>query len=168
MINNKKERIALVPGSFDPFTVGYRAVVLKAAAAFDRVVVAVMINDQKKYMFSSEQRVNIAKLSLSDVPNVEVIYDSGMLVDLFDKVGASAIVKGIRNADDLEYENKMAKYNAEHNPRAVTLYVPADDDLACVSSTVVRSRDSDAEGFIEYICDGARNFVRDILLRAEK
>lgn len=161
MVNNN-ERIALVPGSFDPFTVGHRSVVLKAAAAFDRVVVAVMINDQKKYMFSSEQRVEIARLSLSDVPNVEVIYDSGMLIDLFDKVGASAIVKGVRNAADLEYENKMAKYNAERNPRAVTLYVPADESLSSVSSTAVRAREGDTDGFLEYICDGARDFVRAI------
>lgn len=160
---NKKERIALVPGSFDPFTVGHRAVVLKAAAAFDRVVVAVMINDAKKYMFSSEQRVEIARLSLADIPCVDVIYDAGMLVDLFDKVGASAIVKGIRNADDLEYENGMAEYNLARNSRAVTLYVPSDEELACVSSTAVRSRNGNPEAFLEYLCDGARTFVGEII-----
>lgn len=164
-MKDKRERIALVPGSFDPFTVGHRDVVLKAAAVFDRAVVAVMVNDQKKYMFSSEQRVDIARLSLADIPNVEVIYDSGMLVDLFDKVGASAIVKGIRNAEDLAYENKMAKYNSEQNPRAVTVYVPAEDGHAEVSSTAVRAREGDDEAFLEYLCDGAREYVKDVLCR---
>lgn len=162
-MNNKFGKTALVPGSFDPFTVGHRHVVQNAARAFDRVVVAVMINDKKKYMLSPKQRVRIAQLSLSDLPNVEVIYDSGMLVDLFDRVGASAIVKGIRNAEDLAYENEMAKYNAEKNPGAVTLYVPADGSLSSVSSTVVRARENDPEGFLEYICDGAKEYVREIL-----
>ena len=162
-MTSNKERIALVPGSFDPFTVGHRDVVLKASAAFDRVVVAVMINDQKKYMFTSEQRVEIARRSLADIPNVEVIYDGGMLTDLFDKVGASAIVKGIRNEEDLAYENKMAEYNFAQNPRAVTLYVPAADALSSVSSTAVRAREDDAERFIEYICIGARDYVRALL-----
>lgn len=164
-MKDKRERIALVPGSFDPFTVGHRDVVLKAAAVFDRVVVAVMINDQKKYMFSSEQRVEIARMSLADIPNVKVIYDSGMLVELFDRLGASAIVKGIRNAEDLAYENKMAKYNSEQNPRAVTVYVPAEDGHAAVSSTAVRAREDDEEAFLEYLCDGAREYVRELLLR---
>lgn len=164
-MTSNKERIALVPGSFDPFTVGHRDVVLKASAAFDRVVVAVMINDQKKYMFSSEQRVEIARMSLADIPNVKVIYDGGMLVELFDRLGASAIVKGIRNVEDLAYENKMAKYNSEQNPRAVTVYVPAEDGHAAVSSTAVRAREDDDEAFLEYLCDGAREYVRELLLR---
>ena len=162
-MQSNNERIALVPGSFDPFTVGHRDVVEKAAKAFDRVVVAVMINDKKKYMLSSEQRVTIARLSLSDLPNVEVVYDGGMLTDLFERIGASAIVKGIRNADDLAYENEMAKYNTERDPRAVTLYVSASDGLTRVSSTAARSCSDAPNEFLTYICPLAREYVKEII-----
>ena len=162
-MNEIKKKIALVPGSFDPFTVGHRYVAQRAASVFDKVFVAVMINDAKQYMFTAEQRVEIAKRSLSDLTNVEVIYDGGMLVDLFDKISASAIVKGIRNGEDLAYENEMARYNLEKNPRAITLYVPSDPRVELVSSTLVRSNSDSPELFAECICEGARDYVLDIL-----
>lgn len=140
-------RIALIPGSFDPITLGHVNIIERAAKMFDKVVVAVMINDSakydstlssKKYMFTMEDRLEIARLSLSHIENVEVIARTGMLIDLVDEVGATAIVKGIRNAADLEYEMIHAKWNKEHNERAETLFLPADESLTAVSSTEVR------------------------------
>ena len=142
-------RIALIPGSFDPLTIGHVNIIERAAKMFDKVVVAVMINDSakydsslssKKYMFSMDDRLEIARLSVSHIENAEVIARSGMLIDLVDEISATAIVKGIRNAADLEYEMIHARWNKEHNPRAETLFLPADESLTAVSSTEVRAR----------------------------
>lgn len=140
-------KIALIPGSFDPLTLGHVNIIERAAKMFDKVVVAVMINDSakydsslssKKYMFSMEERLEIARLSVSHIENAEVIARTGMLIDLVDEINATAIVKGIRNASDLEYEMIHAKWNKAHNERAETLFLPADESLMSVSSTRVR------------------------------
>ena len=138
---------ALIPGSFDPITLGHVNIIERAAAKFDRVIVAVMNNDSAKhdktlssktYTFEMSERLELVRLSVDHIANVEVISSSGMLIDLFDEVGADVIVKGIRTAADLEYETIHAKWNKAHNPRLETLFLPADDSLSSVSSTLVR------------------------------
>ena len=140
-------RIALIPGSFDPITLGHVNIIERAARMFDKVVVAVMINDSakyheglssKQYMFTMDERLEIARLSVSHIENVEVIARTGLLIDLFDEIEATAIVKGVRNSADLEYEMIHAKWNKAHNDRAETLFLPADESLTSVSSTEVR------------------------------
>lgn len=139
--------VALIPGSYDPITLGHVNIIERAAKIADRVYVAVMNNDSAKhssvlssktYMFSMEERVELVKLSLSHIENVEVVSSCGMLIDLFDELSADVIIKGIRTSADLEYEMIHAKWNKEHNPRLETLFLPADDSLASVSSTLVR------------------------------
>ena len=132
-------KIAILPGSYDPMTVGHVNVIERAARMFDEVVVAVMNNDSKQYMLTAEERTVIATVSCAHIQNARVISDSGMLVDLVDAIDACAIVKGIRNEDDLAYEQNMARWNKEKNPRAETLYLPCDDALSEISSTAVRA-----------------------------
>ena len=140
-------RIALIPGSFDPITLGHVNIIERAARMFDKVYVAVMINDSakydsslssKKYMFSMEERLELARLSVAHIDNAEAIARSGMLIDLCDELKVTCIVKGIRNAADLEYEMIHAKWNKAHNEKAETLFLPADEGLTSVSSTEVR------------------------------
>ena len=142
-------RTALIPGSYDPITLGHLDVIARAAARFDRVVVAVMTNDMRKYvqdalvkqyMFDREERTAMAAAACAHLQNVEVISAGGMLIDLFDRVGADWIIKGVRSAVDFEYEQKHALYNRAHNPRAETLYMPADPAFDGLSSTLVRER----------------------------
>ena len=104
-------RIAVIPGSFDPMTTGHINIIERASILFDKVFVAVMINDTKQYMFTREQRTEIARLSVAHLPNVEVIFDDGMLADLALRLDACAIVKGIRDYKDYQYEFDMAQYN---------------------------------------------------------
>ena len=139
--------VALIPGSYDPITLGHVDIIERAAKKFDRVIVAVMNNDSAKYdatlssktyMFEMNKRIEFAKLSVSHLENVEVISSSGMLIDLFDSVKADVIVKGVRTAADLDYEMKHAKWNNAHNSRVETLFLPASDELSSVSSTAVR------------------------------
>ena len=140
-------KIALIPGSFDPITLGHVDIIERTAKMFDKVYVAVMINDSakysselssKKYMFNMEERLEIVRLSTSHIENVEAIARSGMLIDLCDELNVTCIVKGIRDARDLEYEMIHAKWNKEHNERAETLFLPASSGLSEVSSTRVR------------------------------
>ena len=133
-------KIAIIPGSFDPMTLGHVNVVERAAKMFDEVVVAVMINDQKQYRFTLEQKTELAALSCAHSPNARVISDRGMLVDLVDRLGACAIVKGIRTLKDFRYEQPMAYFNRSHNPNAETLYLPCDKSMSRISSTLVRRR----------------------------
>ena len=139
--------VALIPGSYDPITLGHVNIIERAAKIADKVYVAVMNNDSAKhssvlssktYMFSMDERVELAKRSLSHIENVEVVSSCGMLIDLFDELSADVIIKGIRTSADLEYEMIHAKWNKEHNPRLETLFLPADDSLKSVSSTLVR------------------------------
>lgn len=148
-------KIAIVPGSFDPMTVGHVNVVERTARMFDEVVVAVMNNENKRYMLTLEQRKEVAALSCAHVANVRVISDDGMLVDLVDKIGACVIVKGIRNQEDLAYEQKMAQYNREKNPRAETLYLPCEEKFSEVSSTLVRQKIETGQSPTGLVCDEA-------------
>lgn len=132
-------KIAIVPGSFDPMTLGHLDVVRYAAAHYDKVYVAVMVNREKKYEFSKEVRAEIARRTVAGIPNVEVIVDDGMLIDLYDRLSASAVCKGYRNQTDYDYEQTMAKWNAAHNPRFYTELIRADGKYQNVSSTEVRN-----------------------------
>ncbi|MBO4979267.1 MAG: pantetheine-phosphate adenylyltransferase [Clostridia bacterium] len=132
--------LAIVPGSFDPITVGHVDVIERTAKLFDTVVVAVIMNASKEYRFTIEQRAQLAKISCAHIPNVKVLVSEGMLVDVVRELGATAIVKGVRTAKDFAYEQKMAHYNRALNPKAETLYLPCSPELKRISSTLVRKR----------------------------
>lgn len=139
----------LIPGSFDPITLGHLDVIRRVAARFDWVYVAVMTNDMqryvpgatgKTYMFTMEERRAMAALACSDLPNVEVVTSTGTLIALVDDLGVDWIIKGVRNEADFTYEQQHALFNRAHNPRAETLYLPADPSLDGISSTAVREK----------------------------
>ena len=130
---------ALIPGSFDPMTLGHLDIVKRACAAYEKVTVAVMINDAKTYAHSIEERAEMARLTVAGLAQVQVVTDRGMLVDLFDRIGADVIVKGVRNETDRAYEEKMAAYNLAKNPRAKTVLYEADPAFGDLSSTAVRA-----------------------------
>ncbi len=132
--------VAIVPGSFDPITYGHIDIIRRAAEMYDIVYVAVMINDQKKYLFSLEERERIATLAVENIKNVSVISSSGMLWRLAQELYADALVKGYRNNTDYEYEQKMAKFNFMHNPNAKTVLLQANQNLEALSSTLVREK----------------------------
>ena len=134
-----KKRIAIVPGSFDPITIGHMDIIKRAAEMYDHVYVAVMINASKNYMFTLAQREEIAKAATTGLNNVTVISSSDWLWKLAEELDACAIVKGYRNDVDLKYEQDMAKFNAEKNPKARTILLKCDEKLADVSSSRVRN-----------------------------
>ena len=150
-MSQKKYKVGIVPGSFDPITVGHLAIVRRAAELCDEVYVAVMINSQKKYTFTMEQRKRIAEAACADVANAKVITSEGMLYELARALGAEAIIKGVRNETDRAYEEEMAKFNSEHYKEAKTVLLKASDGLSDISSTLVRAKlaaDESIEGLL--------------------
>ena len=137
-MNTENKRIAIVPGSFDPMTLGHLAVVIKASEMFDGVVVAIMNNPDKKCFFSLAERKKIAESTCAGIPGVRVVTADGLLVDLARAMGARYIVKGVRNSIDFEYEQNMAKINKELAPEIQTVYIPSDTALEVISSSFIR------------------------------
>lgn len=136
----KKGSVAIVPGSFDPITVGHIDIAKRAAEMYDTVYLAVMINSQKNYLFSLDERKHIAEKALEKIDNIKVISSEGMLWKLAYDLNADAIVKGYRNQVDYDYEMKMAEFNKAHNPDAETILLKSAEGLSNVSSTEVRER----------------------------
>ncbi len=132
--------LAIVPGSFDPMTLGHLELIRTVAKRYDEVVVAIMINRSKKYLFDLPTRVAVAEATVAELSNVRVITENGMLIDLFDRLGADAVCKGWRNQKDYDYELHMADWNSSHNPRFRTEMIRAKKAWEHVSSTDVRRR----------------------------
>ncbi len=139
----------LIPGSFDPITLGHLDIITRAASRFEAVTVAVMNNDMHKYVegapvksyrFTLAERREMVELACAHLPNVSVIAAGGQLIKLFDIVEADLIIKGVRSTADFEYEQAHALWNRAHDPRAETLYMPADPAFDGISSTRVRDR----------------------------
>ena len=154
--------LALIPGSFDPMTLGHLDLVKRALALYDEVVVAVMINDQKQYAHSLEERAKTAELTLDGLERARVVTSEGLLVDLFDELGADVIVKGIRNEQDREYEKKMAEWNLEHNPRAKTVFLQAADDFDRISSSAVRERMARGEDLCGLVTPSVATYLKTL------
>ena len=162
MTDNNK-RIAIVPGSFDPITNGHIDIAVRAAREYDKVYFAVMINRDKNYLFTLEERVKIAQAALSEYENIEVISSEGMLWKLAQDLSADAIVKGYRNAKDLEYEKIMAQFNEEHYPKAKTILLKSDEKLSDISSTAVRDSLEKGNDISQYLPDSAINVINTLL-----
>ena len=133
-------RTALFPGSFDPFTAGHEAIVRRALALFDKIYIAVGVNTDKKYMFSIEERLKIIRNFFPDDKRIETVSYSGMTVDLCHQLNTRFIIRGIRNAADLDYEQTIAAVNQTLDPQIETILLLADNQHRDISSTLIREQ----------------------------
>jgi pantetheine-phosphate adenylyltransferase len=125
------------PGSFDPVTNGHIDVIERMSPIFDEVVVAVLINKNKQGLFSTEERIELLRASVADLPNVTVDSFHGLLVDFCKVRGISVIVKGLRAVSDFDYELQMGQMN--HSLAEVeTLFMPTNPLYSFLSSSLVR------------------------------
>lgn len=131
-------KIAIYPGSFDPITNGHLDVVQRAKAIFDKVVVAIAHNVNKKGLFTPEERTDLITSVLGDDPKVEVDLFSGLLVDYVSKRGAGVIVRGLRAVADFEYEFQLALMNRRLAPDVDTVFLMTDERSFYISSSLVR------------------------------
>lgn len=146
---------ALCTGSFDPITIGHYDYIRRAAAIFDKVVVAVSVNTEKRYMFSAESRVRFVKQAFSAFPNVSVTVDDGWVADLAAEWGADVIVKGVRNGTDLDYEYSIACVN-QRISGTETFFIPSAPEYSFISSTMVREMIKHGKDYAPYIPEGVR------------
>ncbi|MEA4919506.1 MAG: pantetheine-phosphate adenylyltransferase [Clostridiaceae bacterium] len=133
-------RTVVIPGSFDPMTCGHVDLIKRASVLFDEIFVVAMINDQKKYTFTPDERLAIMKYDLAGIENVSVEFYGGMLYEYLSQKKACAIVKGIRDPDDTSYEIFMANFNRVHYQGADTILLPPRHGFERISSSYVKER----------------------------
>ena len=132
-------RTAICSGSFDPITLGHLDIIRRAAACFDRVCVCVSPNAEKRnQMFTPEQKLQLVRTAVADLPNVEAALYSGLLADYARQKGAGILVKGVRNTTDFDLEYQQAAINRGICPELETLLLPASPAYQHFSSTMVR------------------------------
>src|SRR5512137_1716919 len=132
------EKVAIYPGSFDPITYGHIDIVERALEIFDKVIVAVAHNAEKRPLFTSEERRKIIRSLFRDNPNVIVDSFKGLLVDYVAKTNARVILRGLRATSDFEYEFHMASMNRSLNTHLDTLFMMTSKDYFFVSSRTIK------------------------------
>ena len=131
-------KIAIYPGSFDPITSGHLNIIRRAANIFDRLIVCVMVNGTKKPMFSQQERVDMIRSVVGDIPNVEVDSSDELLAEYAKRKGSCVIVKGLRAGSDFENEFQMALINHKINPNLDTMFLTSEHQYMYLSSSTVK------------------------------
>lgn len=130
-------KTAVFPGSFDPITLGHYDIIKRGVGLFDKVVVAIGVNAEKKYMFPLEERQKFIEDAFKDEPKVEVITYQGLTIDLCKKIGAEYILRGLRNPADFEFEKAIAHTNRELS-QIETVFLLTAARTSYISSSIVR------------------------------
>ena len=149
---------AILPGSYDPVTVGHLDIIKRARALYDEVFVVVFINPQKKYRFSVEERTKMLSIATEGIGGVTVDSSSGYVIDYMKEKGIDVIVKGYRNQVDLEYERTQAEWNKAHGGYD-TILLECTPELSEVSSTRVRAALDKSSGVKEILPQGVGEFI---------
>ncbi|MEF9970878.1 MAG: pantetheine-phosphate adenylyltransferase [Oscillospiraceae bacterium] len=129
---------AIYPGSFDPITLGHMDIIERASKIFDKLIVSVVTNIEKKSMFTTEERVDFIRRSVASLPNVEVSSSNRLLAEFATGFENPVVIKGLRNLMDFEFETTMAVFNRKLNPDLETFFITASEKFLYVSSTAVR------------------------------
>ncbi|MCI5727470.1 MAG: pantetheine-phosphate adenylyltransferase [Clostridium sp.] len=131
-------KVAVYPGSFDPITNGHLDIIERGAKIFDKLIVGVLINVDKKGLFTIDERVELIKKTTQQFKNVEVVSFHGLLVDFVKEHNASVILKGLRAFSDFEYEFQMALMNTKLDPSTETLFMMTSSQYSYLSSSAVK------------------------------
>ncbi|MGL5050936.1 MAG: pantetheine-phosphate adenylyltransferase [Fusobacteriaceae bacterium] len=132
-------RVGVYTGSFDPITKGHKDIILRSAKLVDKLIVAVLNNVNKKYLFNLEERTHMIKELFKDIENIEIHSFEGLLVDFMKEQNCNLIIRGLRAVSDYEYELTMAYANADISEDVIeTIFIPATREYMYLSSTVVR------------------------------
>ncbi len=130
--------LAVYPGSFDPLTNGHVDIISRGVRLFDRIVVAILVNAEKTPLFTTGERVDIARSVFQQHPNVEIDTFDGLLVDYVERRKAQVIVRGLRAVSDFEYEFQMALMNQRLNSRIETVFMMPAEQYTYISSRLIK------------------------------
>ena len=134
---NKNKRIALFPGTFDPYTIGHESLVKRGLTLMDEIVIAIGVNESKKSFFSLEKRIQMIREFYANNPSIRVESYNTLTVDFAKKIGANYILRGIRSVNDFEYEKSIADMNRTIS-EIETFVLFTEPSLTHISSTLVR------------------------------
>ena len=129
---------AVFPGSFDPMTNGHINIIQRAAKLFDEIDVVIAVNDDKKYLFSTEERLSLVQELIMPFRNVSVHVWDGLIVEYAKQTGAKVLIRGIRNMNDFSYEFGLSLMNHNLNPEVETLYIPTDQKFLLLKSSAIK------------------------------
>lgn len=132
------ERVAIFPGSFDPFTIGHESIVKRALPLFDKVVIMIGFNSNKKQAFPLKNRQKWIQQVFKDEPKVQVECHEGLTVDFCKKVNANYILRGLRTSADFEYERAIAQVNKKMHPQIESVFLLTMPEHTPITSTIVR------------------------------
>ena len=145
------ERIAIFPGSFDPITLGHVDIIQRALPLFDKIIISVGSNSEKKYFFNLEKRIQWIKKVFIKNPKIEVKSYNKLTVEFAKDSNARFLIRGLRNISDFEFEKTMAHANSELNPSIESVFLLTKPKYSFITSTVVRDtirNDGDFRKFI--------------------
>jgi pantetheine-phosphate adenylyltransferase len=131
-------KIAIYPGSFDPFTYGHQNIIERSVKVFDQIIVAVAHNTSKKTIFTVEERVEILNEIFRDRDDVKVDYFEGLLVEYIKKMGTNVVLRGMRTVSDFEFEMQMALANKTLSSELETVFMVTDSEFSHISSSVIK------------------------------
>lgn len=132
------KKIAVFPGSFDPFTIGHESIVKRALLMFDKIIIAIGYNTNKKGFFPLEKRINWIKQIFANDQKVSVGKYEGLTIDFCKKMNANYILRGLRTAADFEYERAIAQMNKAMYPEIETVFLLTTPELTAITSSIVR------------------------------
>jgi pantetheine-phosphate adenylyltransferase len=148
------KKIAIFPGSFDPFTVGHESVVLRATDLFDEIIVGVGVHSGKKALMSVESRVQMINDVFRDYPKVSAQSFEGLTVEFCKKVNATHMLRGIRTAADFEYERAIAQINKRMLPQVESIFLLTSPEHTPVNSTIIRDIIRNQGGASQFLPQG--------------
>ena len=132
-------KLGIYPGSFDPFTNGHNDILSRSLKIFDKVIIAVVKNSAKNYLFSLEDRVRMINDLFKDHEDISCMgLDSKLTVDLASELSAQGIIRGLRAVSDFEYEFQIASINRSQNPKIESVFFTPDEKLTFISSSMVK------------------------------
>lgn len=149
---------ALYPGTFDPITNGHQDLIRRAASIFERVVVAIAANPAKAPLFSLDERVELARAVLADIPNVEVVGYSGLTVQFAQEHGLAVMVRGLRAVSDFEFEFQLATMSRQIAGQVETVFLTPTEQFSFISSSMVREialLGGDVSRFVDPVVEAA-------------
>ena len=156
---------AMYPGTFDPFTNGHNDLVRRACRIFDHVVVSIAANPGKTPLFTLEQRVDLARRVLADVPNVEVMGYTGLTVDFARQQGLNVIMRGLRAVSDFEFEFQLATMSRHLTDQVETVFLTPTEQFNFISSTLIREIASLGGNISEFVHPAVADALRERFAR---